>query len=188
MERSCKSCGDTWKVDPFEADWCRAHNTALPRSCPSCRADKRKLAGKEIMCSKCSTVFPWPKELVLYAAMFGWKEPHRCPGGCEGEHDQVRRFRGDMYAIGPVWLRNVRGFDLDAAPEEAPTAEEREAKVPKLEDLFKGLGSGMSAPSYGDLPPRPQTEKKPDPMSGLRDELPAEKVPSPDSLFSFKKK
>lgn len=187
MNRSCKSCGDTWKVDPFEADWCRSRNTALPRSCPSCRADKRKLVGKEITCSKCSTVFPWPKELALYAAMYGWKEPPRCPGGCEHDLDQVRRFRGDMYAIGPVWLRVVEGVDLDADPAGEPEEDERERKVPKLEDLFKNLGSGLSSPGYGDLPARPP-KPEPEPTVDPKDDLPPEKLPSPESLFSFKKK
>ncbi len=187
MKRSCKSCGTAWTVDPFEADWSRSRNTALPRACPACRADNRKLVGTEVACTRCGTVFSWPKELVLYAAMYGWKEPTRCPGGCEEDVSQVRRFRGDMLAIGPVWLRAVKGIDLDADPDIEPTAEEREAKIPKLEDLFRGLGSGMSAPSYGDLPPRthrPEHEPPPPPQ----DELPAERVPSPESLFSFKKK
>jgi len=186
VNRSCKSCGNSWQVDPIEADWSRSKNTALPRNCPSCRADKRKLVDSTITCSKCETAFAWPKELALFAAMFGWKPAHRCPGGCGGDLEQVKRFRGDMYAIGPVWLRQVKGIDLDAAPVEELTPEQRAraAKVPKLEDLFKDLGSGMGGPSFGDLPHRgaPAAPEKP-----AEDDLPPENLPSPDSLFSFKK-
>lgn len=188
MNRSCKSCGNTWQVDPFEADWARSKNTALPRICPSCRADKRKLVDSQITCSKCDAVFAWPKEMALYAARFGWKDAHRCPGGCGGDREQIKRFRGDMYAIGPVWLRQVEGIDVDAEPvaELTPEERKREAKVPKLEDLFKNLGSGMGGPGFGDLPPRPTPEPTATPKQ--EDDLPPENVPSPDSLFSFGKK
>ena len=186
MKRSCKTCGKPWQVDSFEADWCRSRNTALPRECASCRADKRKLEGAQLVCGKCEAEFSWPKELDLYASRFGWKRPHRCPGGCDGDHEQVRRFRGDMLAIGPVWLRVVAGFDIDAEPlpEQTPEQRARDTKVPRLEDLFKDLGSGMSMPGFGDLPSRPVVdEPTPPPV----DYLPPEKLPSAESLFFFAK-
>lgn len=192
MKRSCKKCGEDWVVDPTEAEFYRAKSTAVPRVCTSCRAEARKFEDTSLTCSKCESAFAWPKELTLYATMFEWKEPHRCPGGCEGDLEQLKRFRGDMYAIGPVWLRVVKGIDIDAepAPELTPEQQLRETKVPKLDELFKGLGSGMSGgPGFGDLPGRtPSREEAAAAKAKEEDDLPPENVPSPDSLFAnFKK-
>ena len=181
--RPCKSCGQDWVPDPLEAEFFRKNGTAVPRVCTSCRAAKRKLTDGTLSCQKCGIDFAWPKEMALYASMFEWKEPHRCPGGCVGDRSEIKRMRGDMYAIGPVWLRVVEGVDIDAEPAEELTPEQqlRATPVPKLDDLFKGLGSGMSSPSFENLSGRSSVE--PEPASG-GDDLPPENLPSPDSLFS----
>ena len=187
MNRTCKKCGQDWVIDPLEAELFRSRGTGVPRVCTSCRALARKFEDKNIVCSKCEAEFAWPKELALYASMFDWKEPHRCPGGCNGDLEEVRRFRGDMYSIGPVWLRIVRGIDLDAVPERELTPEQqlRATKVPKLDDLFKGLGSGMSGgPNFSEL----STPAAESPRTEPEDDLPPEILPSPESLFSNLKK
>ncbi len=193
MTRTCKKCGEDWVIDPIEAELFRSKASGVPRVCTSCRALARNFLDVQLPCSKCDTQFAWPKELALYASMFDWKEPHRCPGGCNGDLEEVKRFRGDMYAIGPVWLRRVRGIDLDAAPVEELTPEQqlRATKVPRLDDLFRGLGSGMSGgPNFSELSSNsggsnsPSDTNRPAPA----DDLPRENLPSPDSLFSnFKK-
>lgn len=191
MKRTCKKCSQDWVVDPVEAEFFRGKGTAVPRVCTSCRAEMRKFDDTTLVCSRCETEFSWPKELALYATMFEWKEPHRCPGGCDGDRSELKRFRGDMYAIGPVWLRIVEGIDIDAepAPELTPEQKLRETKVPKLDELFKGLGSGMSGgPGFGDLPP-PTPSREQAAARKPADDLPPENLPSPDSLFSsFKKR
>ncbi|MCO4772319.1 MAG: hypothetical protein KDA24_19955 [Deltaproteobacteria bacterium] len=190
VKRTCKKCSEEWVADPVEADFFRGKGTSVPRICTSCRAESRKFQDAVLACSKCETEFAWPKEMALYATMFDWKEPHRCPGGCDGDRSEIRRFRGDMYAVAPVWLRKVEDIDLDAEPPPDLTPEQRlrEVKVPKLDELFKGLGSGMSGgPSFGDLPRRSSlddavlTPKE-------EDDLPPENLPSPESLFSNLKK
>lgn|GEM_PF-5846899 len=188
MNRPCRKCGQDWEIDPIEAELFRSGGTAIPRVCTSCRALARDFADTTITCSKCETDFAWPKELALYASMFDWKEPHRCPGGCDGDLEEVKRFRGDMYAIGPVWLRLVKGVDLGAAPLEdlSPDQQLRATKIPKLDDLFKGLGSGISTPSFGGIPSgTPSRERVP---AITNDDLPPENLPSPDSLFGNLKK
>lgn len=191
MKRSCKKCGEDWVVDPTEAEFFRSKGTAVPRVCTSCRAKSRSFEDTTIDCAKCDASFEWPKELALLGTMFGWKQPHRCPGGCGGDTEQLKRFRGDMYVIGPVWLRMVKGIDIDAEPlpELTPEQQLRETKVPKLDELFKGLGSGMSGgPGFGDLPGRTPSLEEMAAKAKQEDDLPPENLPSPDSLFSnFKK-
>lgn len=187
MKRTCKKCDENWVIDPIGAEFFRGKATGVPRVCTSCRATSRSFEDTSLRCEKCETQFSWPKELALYATMFDWKEPCRCPGGCNGEREEMKRFRGDMSAIGPVWLRVVENIDLDAAPSRELTTEQqlRETKIPKLDDLFKGLGSGMSTPTFeGNITGTPSARlSKPTP-----DELPPEILPSPDSLFGNLKK
>lgn len=187
MKRTCKKCGEDWVIDPIGAEFFRGKGTGVPRVCTSCRATSRKFEDTTLVCGMCESEFSWPKELGLYATMLDWKAPHRCPGGCNDDREELKQFRGDMYAIGPVWLRVVEGIDLDAAPSRELTAEQqlRETKVPKLDELFKGLGSGMSTPTFeGNITGAPSIDAPRSPP----DDLPPEDLPSPDSLFSSFKK
>ena len=190
MNRICKTCGSEWVIDLIEAEWARGQGTAMQRVCPSCRADKRGLQKATLTCDLCAQPFAWPKELALYASMFEWPTPTTCPAGCGGDLAVARELRGDKLAMAAVWLRVVRKIDLDAPPplDLTPEQQLRATKVPKLEDLFRGLGSGMSTPSFGELPSGTPAgdARRPseDVVAASRDDLPRESVPSPDSLFS----
>jgi hypothetical protein len=192
VQRTCKDCDSTFKVGDFEQDWLRAKGISLPRRCPACRSDRRKLADQVVNCEGCDKDFDLPKELAMFASTFGWDVPTRHPLGCPGVDESRRKLRGDRLKLAKFWEETSR----------APTLAERLAEPPKEasspEDLFKGFDAMVAAAAEAEasaLRDAAAENSKPiqhtETSGGMNASLASrahDDLPSPDDLFPGLKK
>jgi len=182
--RTCKGCSRGWRVDDAEQQRCRSAGVSLPRTCLTCRADKRKLEDRTVACARCGTDFEFTREFAILCASVGWGEPTRCISGCD---EKARKgLRGDRRKMADAWdrMRSATG----------PAHLGTEPRPVKPEDLFRGLDKMLEKAAAAERAAEEAAAAEPEPEpeveaagDGPPDFSPrarkGEDLPSPDDLF-----
>ena len=144
MIRHCADCGAPFSLEPEEEDWYQREGLTVPKRCTRCRALRKGTRDRYLTCRFCGRTFTYPRELQLYARTYGWGEPRRCIGGCEGGGGEPET--GEERAMRELLerLRDRRDHrdtpPIEAALDSRPRGPRRAPGGPSPDDLFKGLG------------------------------------------------
>lgn len=79
----CVDCGTSYDLEEGEVCFFSKRGLELPKRCYSCRAVRKEIQDKKIICQKCEKPFIVPKEVFLFARSYpDFKVPVICIGGC----------------------------------------------------------------------------------------------------------
>ena len=88
ISTNCKICGCHFEISDSEISFFKSHNLALPKTCPNCRKNLKKMKKKNVSVKACSTCYfrgpvkkfdahdVYPDSYHLYGMAF--LKYHRC--------------------------------------------------------------------------------------------------------------
>jgi len=182
--RECRDCNQSFAVDPSEQEHLSARGLSLPRNCLSCRAKRRGIEDRTIVCARCETPFVLSANLAVLVQTLGLEAPTACIVGCD---DAARaNLRGERKQIAELQERAEEAVERATAERVLKT----EQGATRPEDLFKGLGAMLekaaaaeAAQAIDDSNGSSHDHDSADQFGLNPLARPGEDVPSPESLF-----